>query len=207
MFEAPEAADLIGCFVQAVSGGSLYRKSSFLLDSLGQQVFAPHVHIARGAAPAARARQRAVRQRRCRDGRRATSCSDGVRARLFPRQLFGAQARHEHRPATPAAATTSSSRTGTDDLAALHRAHGTRPARHRAAGAGREPRDRRLLARRRGLLGRGRRDRLSGRGDHHRRQPAATCSATSSRSAATSTGAARATSARYSIDRMTVAGQ
>ena len=37
LFEAPEAADLIGCFVQAVSGGSLYRKSSFLPDSLGKR--------------------------------------------------------------------------------------------------------------------------------------------------------------------------
>ncbi len=43
LFEAPEAADLIGAFVQAISGGSLYRKSSFLPDSLGQEVFAPHV--------------------------------------------------------------------------------------------------------------------------------------------------------------------
>jgi PmbA protein len=58
LFEAPEAADLIGCFVQAVSGGSLYRKSSFLPDSLGQQVFAPHIdlreepHLARGRGSA-----------------------------------------------------------------------------------------------------------------------------------------------------------
>jgi PmbA protein len=59
LFEAPEAADLIGSFVGAVSGGALYRKSSFLLDSLGTQVFAPHVSIreephilrARGSAP------------------------------------------------------------------------------------------------------------------------------------------------------------
>ncbi len=59
LFEAPEAADLIGYFVGAVSGGALYRKSSFLLDSLGQEVFAPHVSIreephiprARGSAP------------------------------------------------------------------------------------------------------------------------------------------------------------
>jgi len=59
IFEAPEAVDLIGAFIQAVSGGSLYRKSSFLLDSLGTQVFAPHVTIreephlkrARGSAP------------------------------------------------------------------------------------------------------------------------------------------------------------
>jgi PmbA protein len=45
LFEAPLAASLIGSFVSAVSGGSLYRKSSFLLDSLGKQVFAPIVNI------------------------------------------------------------------------------------------------------------------------------------------------------------------
>ncbi len=45
LFEAPLAATLIGNFVYAASGGSLYRKSSFLLDSLGTQVFSPQVHI------------------------------------------------------------------------------------------------------------------------------------------------------------------
>ena len=45
IFEAPIATGLIGNFVSAVSGSSLYRKSSFLLDSLGQQVFAPLVQI------------------------------------------------------------------------------------------------------------------------------------------------------------------
>ena len=45
LFEAPLAAGLLGAFVQAVSGGALYRKSSFLLDSLGKQVFAPHIQI------------------------------------------------------------------------------------------------------------------------------------------------------------------
>ena len=45
VFEAPIATGLIGNFVAAVSGGSLYRKSSFLLDSLGQQIFAPLVNI------------------------------------------------------------------------------------------------------------------------------------------------------------------
>ena len=45
IFEAPIATGLIGNFVAAVSGGSLYRKSSFLLDSLGKQVFAPRVNI------------------------------------------------------------------------------------------------------------------------------------------------------------------
>ena len=45
LFEAPLASALIGNFVYAVSGGSLYRKSSFLLDSLDTQVFSPQVHI------------------------------------------------------------------------------------------------------------------------------------------------------------------
>jgi PmbA protein len=45
LFEAPLAAGLIGHFVSAVSGGALYRKMSFLVDSLGQQVFSPLVHI------------------------------------------------------------------------------------------------------------------------------------------------------------------
>lgn len=45
LFEAPIASSLLGHFVSAVSGGSLYRKSSFLLDSLGQEIFAPLVHI------------------------------------------------------------------------------------------------------------------------------------------------------------------
>ena len=59
LFEAPEAADLIGSFVHAVSGGSLYRKASFLLDALGTAVFStnvsireePHLPRARGSAP------------------------------------------------------------------------------------------------------------------------------------------------------------
>ena len=59
LFEAPEAADLIGSFVHAVSGGSLYRKASFLMDSLGEPVFSPIVSIreephlarAKGSAP------------------------------------------------------------------------------------------------------------------------------------------------------------
>jgi PmbA protein len=45
LFEATVASGLLGHFVSAVSGGSLYRKSSFLLDSLGQPVFAPFVRV------------------------------------------------------------------------------------------------------------------------------------------------------------------
>ncbi|HEX8740530.1 MAG TPA: metalloprotease PmbA [Casimicrobiaceae bacterium] len=59
LFEAPEAADLLGAFVHAVSGGTLYRRTSFLMDSVGTQVFArgvtireePHLLRARGSAP------------------------------------------------------------------------------------------------------------------------------------------------------------
>lgn len=46
LFEAPIASGLLGSFVNAVSGGSLYRKSSFLLDQLDQTIFAPHINIA-----------------------------------------------------------------------------------------------------------------------------------------------------------------
>ena len=45
LFEAPLAGGLIGHFVSAVSGGSLYRKSTFLLDSLGKQAFSKLVSI------------------------------------------------------------------------------------------------------------------------------------------------------------------
>ncbi len=45
LFESPAAAGLLGGFVQAVSGGALYRKSSFLLDSLGKKVFPTHIDI------------------------------------------------------------------------------------------------------------------------------------------------------------------
>ncbi|MBL8435336.1 MAG: metalloprotease PmbA [Zoogloea sp.] len=45
LFEAPLAAGLIGAFVHAVSGGALYRKSTFLHDSLGKQVFPAHIQI------------------------------------------------------------------------------------------------------------------------------------------------------------------
>ncbi len=46
LFESPLAAGLLGALVQATSGGALYRKSSFLLDSLGKPVLAPHIDVA-----------------------------------------------------------------------------------------------------------------------------------------------------------------
>jgi PmbA protein len=46
IFEASVAGSLISHFVAAASGSSLYRRSSFLLDRLGTQLFAPLVEIA-----------------------------------------------------------------------------------------------------------------------------------------------------------------
>ena len=45
LFESPLAAGLLGSFVQAISGGALYRKSTFLLDSLGKAAFPKHIDI------------------------------------------------------------------------------------------------------------------------------------------------------------------
>ena len=45
LFESPLAAGLLGALVQALSGGALYRKSSFLLDSLGTQVLPSHIDV------------------------------------------------------------------------------------------------------------------------------------------------------------------
>jgi len=45
LFESSVASGLLGAYVQATSGGSLYRKASFLQDSLGQRVLPEHIDI------------------------------------------------------------------------------------------------------------------------------------------------------------------
>jgi PmbA protein len=45
LFEATLASGLLGAYVQATSGGSLYRKSTFLLDSLGKRVLPEHIDV------------------------------------------------------------------------------------------------------------------------------------------------------------------
>jgi PmbA protein len=45
IFEAPIAVGLIGSLVQATSGAALYRRSSFLLDSLGKFVMPRHLDL------------------------------------------------------------------------------------------------------------------------------------------------------------------
>lgn len=59
IFDAPMARSLLRSFVQAISGGSLYRQSSFLLNALGKPVFPafidifqqPHLLSAMGSMP------------------------------------------------------------------------------------------------------------------------------------------------------------
>lgn len=76
LFEAPLAAGLLGAFVQAVSGGALYRKSTFLLDTLGKQVFPSHIQIvedphlvgAVGSAPFDEEGVKTVRRKVIKDG-------------------------------------------------------------------------------------------------------------------------------------------
>ena len=45
IFAAEEARGLFGHFAAAISGGSLYRKSSFLVDHLDKKIFPEFVHI------------------------------------------------------------------------------------------------------------------------------------------------------------------
>ncbi|EIW87980.1 hypothetical protein AGRI_12281 [Alishewanella agri BL06] len=45
LFRADIASSLFGHLVSAISGGSIYRKSSFLLDTVGQQIMAPGLTI------------------------------------------------------------------------------------------------------------------------------------------------------------------
>ncbi len=58
LFESPVAGDLLRSLISAVSGSAQYRKSTFLLDSLGQEIFPKWVriheqpHLARGLGSA-----------------------------------------------------------------------------------------------------------------------------------------------------------
>ncbi len=58
LFESSLAAGMLGAYVQATSGGALYRRATFLLDSIGQQALAAHLdldeepHLRKGKASA-----------------------------------------------------------------------------------------------------------------------------------------------------------
>ncbi len=45
IYAADVAGSLLGTFISAISGGNLYRKSSFLLDALDQHIFPEFIHI------------------------------------------------------------------------------------------------------------------------------------------------------------------
>jgi PmbA protein len=59
IFEAPLAIGLVGALVQALSGSALYRRASFLLDSMGEQIFPesimldedPFIPLGAGSSP------------------------------------------------------------------------------------------------------------------------------------------------------------
>jgi PmbA protein len=59
IFEAPLAIGLVGALVQALSGAALYRRASFLLDSMGEQIFPesimldedPFIPLGAGSSP------------------------------------------------------------------------------------------------------------------------------------------------------------
>ena len=122
---------------------------------------------------------------RARRGRR------GRAAGLFPRHLLGAQARAARPPATPAATTTSSWRPAARISTACCASMGRGLLVTELMGQGVNPVTGDYSRGAVGLLGRGRRDPLPGRGSHHRRQPPRRCSAASSPSAATCSCAAR----------------
>ncbi|MCB1757001.1 MAG: metalloprotease PmbA [Gammaproteobacteria bacterium] len=45
LFSAEMARGLLGSFIASISGSALYRRSTFMLDKLGEQVFAGHIRI------------------------------------------------------------------------------------------------------------------------------------------------------------------
>ncbi len=189
-FTPDVARGLFRHFIGAISGTSQYRKSSFLLNAAGEQVFPDFLdmqerpHILKGLASAPFDQEGAATHER-------ELVSAGVLERLRARQLFRAAPRaqdhrqrrrrpqsHRHEPPRRARAR------------GVPRAPAHRAAGDRADGAGRERGDRRLLARRERLLG-GERRRSPTRCTRSP-SPATSsrCTATSSRWATISTCAA-----------------
>ncbi|STJ16277.1 putative modulator of DNA gyrase [Escherichia coli] len=90
IFANEVATGLFGHLVGAIAGGAVYRKSTFLLDSLGKQILPDWLTIEETSASAERAGIYTIRQRRC--AHRAPR----YRQRWHPDsvaadQLFGAQ--------------------------------------------------------------------------------------------------------------------
>ncbi len=174
LFESTSPPALLGALVQATSGGSLYRKSSFLLDSLGKPVMAPHVdihedpHLRRGKGSAPFDDEGVVTRARdvVREGVLQGYFLSSYSARKLGMRTTGHAGGSQN-------LTLTSRLTRPGDVARADAAQAApRPVRHRTDGAGRQLRHWRLFARRGGFLGRERADRLPGARDHHRRQSA-----------------------------------
>ena len=104
LFEAPLAVGLTGALVSAASGTSLYRKSSFLVDALGKEIFAPNITILEDpnlprALPPGLLMTKAWPRRRAKWSR--TACCAATSCPATRRASWACAA-----PATPAAATT-----------------------------------------------------------------------------------------------------
>jgi PmbA protein len=123
LFEANVAGSLLGHFVQAASGSSLYRHASFLEGKLGTQVFAPIVRISedphlRGEMASAFYDAEGVATDAAARRRQAASSTGG-----FSRRIPAASSACRP-PATPAATTTSSSRPASSTWTGLLRKMG-----------------------------------------------------------------------------------
>ena len=174
LFESSLAAGLLGAYVQATSGGALYRKSSFLLDSLGRQALAPHIdivedpHLPRGKGSAPFDDEGVLTHARdvVRGGEVQGYFLSTYSARKLGMRTTG------HAGGSQNLTLTSRLTDAGDDLSGDAEEARPRLVRDRTDGTGRELCDRRLLARCGRVLGRERAHAVPGARDHDRRQPA-----------------------------------
>lgn len=97
IFEASVAKSLLRSFVSAISGGNLYRQSSFLLNALGKPVFPPFMNIfqqphllqAMGSCPFDREGVATVDQHYVRDGELVSYVLSSYSARKLGMQTTG----------------------------------------------------------------------------------------------------------------------
>ena len=183
VFDPESGRALLRALFSVISGGAIYRKSSYLLDREGTSVASPLVTIVddplipRG--PGSRPYDG--------DGlpsRKNVVVDAGILEDLSARRLLGAQARTRSPTAAPAAAsaarrtsTTSNFilQKGTTNAGRDRRRRRARPLRDRDDGLRLQRRHRRLLARRGRLPHRERQARPPGQRDHHLAPTSTTC--------------------------------
>ena len=97
LFHPDVAASLFGHLVMGISGGNLYRQSSFLLDSLGEQIFPdwfdiheqPHLHKGLASSPFDNEGVRTVERRIIEQGKLQTYLLTSYSARKLDMALTG----------------------------------------------------------------------------------------------------------------------